>query len=208
MADPDSVPLMENDPQDMAEIFDETRLDDEGDGEALLDEMEDVYDATRERGQIYPSRLTPNEREQDPRLKQLESLADDILGEAHRDEDDDDAESPVADNEINLVYNGLMRNQRGAQASAAHWEARKLSDDDLRDLGYAASASAPTGENIMSNYDDPEGPHIRLNKDKAAKPDQLKKHLKDAEDRQEALIDEAVEESMDASDPPSPKHIT
>lgn len=40
------------------------------------------------------------------------------------------------------------------------------------------------------------------------KPDQLKPFLKDAENRQEALIDEAVEESMDASDPPSPKHIT
>ena len=38
--------------------------------------------------------------------------------------------------------------------------------------------------------------------------DQLKPFLADAEDRQEALIDEAVEESMDASDPPSPKHIT
>jgi hypothetical protein len=29
-----------------------------------------------------------------------------------------------------------MRNQRGAQASAAHWEARRLSDDDIEDLGY------------------------------------------------------------------------
>jgi len=38
--------------------------------------------------------------------------------------------------------------------------------------------------------------------------DQLKPFLADAENRQEALIDEAVEESMDASDPPSPKHIT
>lgn len=39
-------------------------------------------------------------------------------------------------------------------------------------------------------------------------PDQLEPFLEEAEDRQEALIDEAVEESMDASDPPSPKHIT
>lgn len=207
MAVPDSVPHMENDPQDIAEVFDETRLDDEGDGEALLDEMDDVYDATRDQSQAYPSRLTPQEREDDPRLKQLESLADDILGHARNDEDEENP-SPVSDSEIDLVYNGLLRNQRGAQASAAHWEARKLSDDDLRDLGYAAGANAQTGDNAMSKYDDPEGPHIRLNKDKATKPDQLKKHLKDAEDRQEALIDEAVEESMDASDPPSPKHIT
>lgn len=40
------------------------------------------------------------------------------------------------------------------------------------------------------------------------KPDQLKKHEKDAENRQEALIDESVEESFPASDPASPKHIT
>ncbi len=40
------------------------------------------------------------------------------------------------------------------------------------------------------------------------KPDQLKPHLKDAEDRQEALIDEGVEETFPASDPVSPKRIT
>ncbi|MGI4817284.1 MULTISPECIES: hypothetical protein [unclassified Brevundimonas] len=44
--------------------------------------------------------------------------------------------------------------------------------------------------------------------DKHEKPDQLEDKLKDAENRQEALVDEAVEETMDASDPPSPKHIT
>lgn len=37
------------------------------------------------------------------------------------------------------------------------------------------------------------------------KPDQLDR---EAENRQEALIDEAVEESFPASDPPTPKHIT
>ncbi|WP_297804164.1 hypothetical protein [uncultured Brevundimonas sp.] len=55
---------------------------------------------------------------------------------------------------------------------------------------------------------DVNGPAIRLTKPKTEKHDQLKDKLKDAEDRQEALIDEAVEETMDASDPPSPKHIT
>jgi hypothetical protein len=38
--------------------------------------------------------------------------------------------------------------------------------------------------------------------------DQLKPHLQEAEDRQEALVDESVEESFPASDPPTPKHIT
>jgi hypothetical protein len=39
--------------------------------------------------------------------------------------------------DVELVYSGLMRNVKGAQASAAHWEARRLSDDDIEDLGYA-----------------------------------------------------------------------
>jgi hypothetical protein len=38
--------------------------------------------------------------------------------------------------EVELVYSGLMRDSRGAQASAAHWEAKRLSDDDIEDLGY------------------------------------------------------------------------
>lgn len=40
------------------------------------------------------------------------------------------------------------------------------------------------------------------------KPDQLREEQDEAEDRQEALIDESVEETFPASDPPSPKHIT
>ncbi len=40
------------------------------------------------------------------------------------------------------------------------------------------------------------------------KPDQLKAHVEQAEDRQEALIDEGVEETFPASDPVSAKRIT
>lgn len=40
------------------------------------------------------------------------------------------------------------------------------------------------------------------------KPDQLREETREAEDRQEALIDEAVEETFPASDPATPKHIT
>jgi hypothetical protein len=40
------------------------------------------------------------------------------------------------------------------------------------------------------------------------KPDHLAEHVDQAEDRQEALIDESLEESFPASDPPSAKHIT
>ncbi|MFN3522459.1 MAG: hypothetical protein ACK4YQ_09435 [Phenylobacterium sp.] len=40
------------------------------------------------------------------------------------------------------------------------------------------------------------------------KPDQLAERAKDAESRQEALLDEAVEESFPGSDPIAPKRIT
>lgn len=40
------------------------------------------------------------------------------------------------------------------------------------------------------------------------KPDQLKTHVEQAEDRQEALLDEGIEESFPASDPVSAKRIT
>jgi hypothetical protein len=40
------------------------------------------------------------------------------------------------------------------------------------------------------------------------KPDHLTDQLETAEDRQEALIDESLEESFPASDPPSAKRIT
>ena len=53
-----------------------------------------------------------------------------------------------------------------------------------------------------------EGPHARPIKSKPGNPDQLAPHLENAEDRQEALIDEGIEESFPASDPLSPKHIT
>lgn len=40
------------------------------------------------------------------------------------------------DGEVELVYSGLLDDADGAQASGADWEARRLADDDLEDLGY------------------------------------------------------------------------
>jgi len=57
----------------------------------------------------------------------------------------------------------------------------------------------------------PNAPHARPAKRTLAegeKPDQLKKKEAQAEDRQEALIDEGVEETFPASDPVSVKRIT
>ena len=50
--------------------------------------------------------------------------------------------------------------------------------------------------------------HARKADRATGKPDQLCEDERKAENRQEALIDESVEESFPASDPPSAKRIT
>ena len=55
---------------------------------------------------------------------------------------------------------------------------------------------------------DPNAPYAKRTAVEEGKPDQLKDKVKDAENRQEALIDEGVEETFPASDPVSAKHIT
>ncbi|CAN5260941.1 hypothetical protein BH10PSE1_BH10PSE1_29390 [soil metagenome] len=51
-------------------------------------------------------------------------------------------------------------------------------------------------------------PHAVHAPREAGKPDQLQPHAAQAEDRQEALIDEGLEETFPASDPVSAKRIT
>lgn len=202
MADTESDPDTGFDPQDTAEVYDETHLDDEGDGDALLDELEDVYDATRAHDPRPQRPVAEEVFGEDDEPSALEVEADAILNSS----------GPQSSDEIELVYTGLMRNQRGAQGSAAHWEAKRLSDEDVERLGYdnqsketeMTQSPPPTPREEQ----DVEGPATRAVKPQIGKTDQLKYKVKEAEDRQEALIDEALEETMDASDPPSPKHIT
>lgn len=55
---------------------------------------------------------------------------------------------------------------------------------------------------------DPNTPPAKAAAREEGKPDQLKDKAKEAENRQEALIDEGVEETFPASDPVSAKRIT
>lgn len=128
------------DPQDQAEIYDETHIDDEGDGELSLDEADDVLDVTQAEGDGDEEPFDEDDQDLDQALALdgIEAEADALLGlDAQRvTEIDANGEVGSAPDEVELVYAGLMRNQRGAQASAAHWEAKRLSDDDIEDLGY------------------------------------------------------------------------
>jgi hypothetical protein len=128
------------DAQDQAEIYDETHIDDEGDGELSLDETDDVLDVTQAEGDGDEEPFDEDDQDLDQALALdgIEAEADALLGlDAQRvSEIDANGEVGSAPDEVELVYAGLMRNQRGAQASAAHWEAKRLSDDDIEDLGY------------------------------------------------------------------------
>ena len=55
---------------------------------------------------------------------------------------------------------------------------------------------------------DTDTPHARRAAPETGKPDQLKEAARNAEDRQEALLDEGIEETFPASDPVSAKRIT
>lgn len=138
----------EQDDQAGAEVFDETHLDDEGDGDVLLDEADGVLDVTQADGDADDEAFDEDDIDLEDELgaSGIEADADALLGiDGERvNRVEDDGEAALAGDEVELVYAGLMENTRGAQASAAHWEARTLSDDDIADLGYGPDeARAP-----------------------------------------------------------------
>ena len=143
-----------NDDQEQSEVFDETHLDDEGDGEFLLDEADPVLDVTQADGDADEEPFDEDDIEIDGQLALdgIEREADALLGvDGERinqsDADSNGLESP---DEIELVYSGLMENERGAQASAAHWESRRLSDDDIEGLGYGPDEDTPASTGARS----------------------------------------------------------
>ena len=112
------------DAQDQSETFDETHIDDEGEGDILPDQADPVLDVTQREGDAG---------EEDDDADEIQTL---------QRIDPDGRVDPRSD-EIELVYDGLMRNRRGAQASAAHWESRRLDDDDIEALGYGPEDDTP-----------------------------------------------------------------
>lgn len=130
---------------DQSETFDETHLDDEGDADFLLDEADPVLDVTQADGDADLEDFDEDDIDLDDQLALdgIEAEADALLGVdgERRNRIDAESEGLRGPDEVELVYAGLMEDVRGAQASAAHWEAKRLSDDDIADLGYG-----PDGE--------------------------------------------------------------
>lgn len=130
------------DEQDQSEAFDETHLDDEGDAEFLLDEADDVLDVTQADGDADEEEFDEDDLDIEDELGSsgIEAEADALLGAdaaSRVNQIDSESDGQRGEDEVELVYSGLMENERGAQASAGHWESKTLSDDDIADLGYA-----------------------------------------------------------------------
>ncbi len=135
-----------SDDQAQSEVYDETHVDDEGDGDILPDEADPVLDVTRMAGDGDEETFYEDEDidlEDVQGASGIEAEADALLGvDGERlNEIDGESTGERGADEVELVYTGLMRNVRGAQASAAHWEAKRLSDEDIAGLGYG-----PDGE--------------------------------------------------------------
>ena len=136
------MPEIDNPPdeQDQSEVFDETHLDDEGDADFLLDEADGVLDVTQADGDADEEEFDEDDQDLSENLGSagIEAEADALLGADGfpLNKIDGESDGQRGEDEVELVYAGLMENERGAQASAAHWEAKRLSDDDIADLGY------------------------------------------------------------------------
>lgn len=144
-----------DDDQAQAEVYDETHLDDEGDGDFLPDEADPVLDVTQADGDADEEDFDedqPDDLDETQGASGIEAEADALLGvDGERiNQIDGESDNQGGEDEVELVYSGLMRNARGAQASAAHWEAKNLSDDDIESLGYGPDAAAGDNDNTNS----------------------------------------------------------
>jgi hypothetical protein len=88
----------------------------------------------------------------------------------------------------------------------------KLPDDDRHFTHGSGGAMADATADVAPRREDhdPTSPHARPVRAlrKAEKPDQLADKLAASENRDEARLDEGIEESFPASDPVSAHHIT
>lgn len=138
------------DEQDHAEVYDEDNYAPEDGGAVTaefrtLEELPDVLDVTRADGDADLEEFDEDDIDIDDQLALdgIEAEADALLGVdgVRVNEIDTESQGMQGENEVELVYSGLMEDVRGAQSSAALWEAKRLSDDDIADLGYGPEAN-------------------------------------------------------------------
>jgi hypothetical protein len=91
---------------------------------------------------------------------------------------------------------------------------QKQSEEEAK-RAFSHGSSGATADMAVEGQPKPEDRHIEVPHSRACPPspdDEKHDHMAEkeakSEDRQEALVDEAIEETFPASDPISPKHIT
>jgi hypothetical protein len=91
---------------------------------------------------------------------------------------------------------------------------RKQTEEEAK-RSFSHGSSGSTADMAVEGTPKPEDRHIDVPHSREAEPlvhgekhDQLAEKEAKSEDRQEALLDEAIEETFPGSDPISPKHIT
>ena len=89
------------------------------------------------------------------------------------------------------------------------------SKDEAKDRAFSHGSSGSAADSAVEGKAKLEDRHVETPHARPAeplssteKPDQLADKAAACEDRQEALVDESIEESFPASDPPSAKRIT
>ena len=142
------------DDQDFSEVFDEDNFDEADAGAPsnefrTFEELPEVLDVTRAEGDADSEDADDADgadADIDDELSAtgVEPEADPLYGtDSPRISEIDEGGGEIrTHDEVELVYAGLMEDVRGAQASAAHWEAKRLSDDDIDDLGYGPDGDA------------------------------------------------------------------
>lgn len=145
------------DEQDQSEVFDEDNYDDADPGSDTSDfktfeELPEVLDVTQADGDADDEPFDEDDQDLDDDLGAagIEAEADALLGlDGERlNQIDGESNGLRGSDEVELVYSGLMEDERGAQASAAHWESKTLADDDIADLGYGPDGDRDQQEQI------------------------------------------------------------
>ena len=194
------APDIDIDPQDAAEAYDETHLNEDAAEFSTLEELPEVFDATTARGDARDVDEV-DEADLDPEALDDEDLEDDEDDDdALRDDLEDQPEDDDLDDEDDLDSEDAVDQLDWDEADvenvadvdevtdpddedADEYESPELSDEDLKELGYKDDpppASGATPEDVAD----------------------------ESHPRQEELLDEGIEETFPASDPVSVKRIT
>ena len=174
------APDVDLDPQDMAEVFDETHLTEDADEFATLDEALDVYDFTsalgdaRESTALDAAELDPDALE-DEDVDVDQDVDDRLDGDLEDEGDNEDVDAEDVDSEDGVVEVAL-------------------DDPEVETVAAIDQLPGPRDE-AEEDDDPPKGTH----------PDDVPD---DSIPHQEDLLDEGVEETFPASDPVSVKRIT